>query len=91
MCVLLLLQLLLVLCVMLLLLTGGAAAAAATTEADGRTADRLCPASKMPCTEQDFQKIPLDFVRTPGAHASKFSVLSLLHLYMLISHLTWLF
>merc|ERR1712072_385966 len=24
---------------------------------------RLCPAEKMPCTEQDFQMMPLDFVR----------------------------
>ena len=24
---------------------------------------RLCPADKMPCTEQDFQQMPLDFVR----------------------------
>eukprot|EP01052_Picozoa_sp_SAG31_P036033 SAG31_NODE_4435_length_3232_cov_1.786467_1_plen_165_part_00 len=24
---------------------------------------RLCPLEKMPCTEQDFQKMPLDFVR----------------------------
>ena len=24
---------------------------------------RLCPADKMPCTEQDFQMMPLDFVR----------------------------
>lgn len=24
---------------------------------------RLCPAEKMPCTEEDFQKMPLDFVR----------------------------
>ena len=28
---------------------------------------RLCPAEKMPCTEKDFQKMPLDFVR--DAHA----------------------
>jgi hypothetical protein len=28
---------------------------------------RLCPAEKMPCTEQDFQQIPLDFVRSSHA------------------------
>ena len=28
---------------------------------------RLCPLEKMPCTEQDFQEMPLDFVR--DAHA----------------------
>ena len=28
---------------------------------------RLCPLEKMPCTEEDFQKMPLDFVR--DAHA----------------------
>ena len=28
---------------------------------------RLCPLEKMPCTEKDFQKMPLDFVR--NAHA----------------------
>jgi hypothetical protein len=28
---------------------------------------RLCPAEKMPCTEQDFQQMPLEFVR--DAHA----------------------
>eukprot|EP00035_Acanthoeca_spectabilis_P030799 m.11026 g.11026 ORF g.11026 m.11026 type:complete len:435 (+) comp4384_c0_seq1:56-1360(+) len=28
---------------------------------------RLCPAEKMPCTEEDFQKIPLDFVRDSHA------------------------
>ena len=28
---------------------------------------RLCPAEKMPCTEQDFQQIPLDFVRESQA------------------------
>jgi len=30
---------------------------------------RMCPLEKMPCTEQDFQKMPLDFVRDAGAHA----------------------
>jgi len=28
---------------------------------------RLCPLEKMPCTEQEFQQLPLDFVR--DAHA----------------------
>ena len=28
---------------------------------------RLCPLEKMPCSEEDFQKMPLDFVR--DAHA----------------------
>ena len=28
---------------------------------------RLCPLEKMPCTEEDFQEMPLDFVR--DAHA----------------------
>jgi hypothetical protein len=28
---------------------------------------RLCPIEKMPCTEQDFQQMPLDFVRSSHA------------------------
>jgi len=28
---------------------------------------RLCPAEKMPCSEKEFQKIPLDFVRSSHA------------------------
>ena len=30
---------------------------------------RLCPLTKMPCTESEFQEMPLDFVREHGAHA----------------------
>ena len=28
---------------------------------------RLCPLEKMPCSEQDFQEMPLDFVRSEHA------------------------
>ena len=31
---------------------------------------RLCPLEKMPCTEEDFQEMPLDFVRDEHAIVS---------------------
>ena len=31
---------------------------------------RLCPIEKMPCTEEDFQKMPLDFVKEEHAIVS---------------------